>query len=151
MSKTGFCSICRQPKVKVVNEVIAAGGSFPAALERAQDAGFNFSKATFFKHKAHASSTLLTDAEASRKKLAVPKTNRAVLEAIRDLGMQKALENPDSITVNQALRAASILAEKESKQDHILIVLAKRLQQDSTPEIIEGEFTEMPRLEMQEA
>jgi hypothetical protein len=142
MSKTGFCSICRQPKVKVVNEVIAAGGSFPAALERAQDAGFNFSKATFFKHKAHATSTLLTD---------VPKTNRAVLEAIRDLGMQKALENPDSITVNQALRAASILAEKESKQDHILIVLAKRLQQDSTPEIIEGEFTEMPRLEMQEA
>lgn len=150
MSKTGYCSICRQPKVKVVNEVIAAGGSWTAALERANDAGFNFSKATFFKHKAHAESPLITDAEKARSRPIVPKNNRAVLEAIRDLGMQKALENPESVTVNQALRAASILAEKESRQDHILVVLAKKLQQGGS-DVIEGEYTELPRLETQEA
>jgi hypothetical protein len=148
MSKTGYCSICRQPQVKVVNDAIAGGASFPAALERAQEKGFKFSKATFFKHKDHATSPILTDAENARKKSIVPKNNRAVLEAIRDLGMQKALENPESVTVNQALRAASILAEKESRQDHILIVLAKALQQEGPPvEVIEGEFTELPRLE----
>lgn len=145
--KTGFCSICRHPKVKVVNEVIAGGGSFSAALDRAQEVGFTFAKGTFYNHKSHATSPLLTDADKARKNPVVPQSNRAVLEAIRDLGMKRALENPESVTVNQALRAASILAEKESKQEHILVVLAKELQ-GPMPELIEGEYTDVtPRLE----
>ena len=149
-SKTGFCSICKNPKVKVVNEVIAGGGSYSAALERAEEAGFRFSKGTFFKHKAHATSPLLTDAEKARKNPIVPSSNKAVLEAIRDLGMKKALENPDAVTVSQALRAASILADKEPRQEGILVVLAKELQ-GRPPEVIEGEFTELPMLETKEA
>lgn len=148
MSKTGFCSICRHPKVKIVNEVIAGGGSYTAALDRAEVAGFRFSKGTFYSHKAHAESPLLTDADKARKSPIVPQSNKAVLEAIRDLGMKRAMENPESVTINQALRAASILAEKESKQDHILVVLAKELQGPlNNVEVIEGEYTETPLLE----
>lgn len=149
-SKTGFCSICKHPKVKVVNEVIAGGGSYNAALDRAADFDWSFAKGTFLKHKGHATSPLLTDAEKARKNPIVPQSNRAVLEAIRDMGMKKALEDPDSVTVNQALRAASILAEKDSKQDNIIVLLAKQLQ-GSPPELIEGEYTALPALETKEA
>jgi hypothetical protein len=149
-SKTGYCSICKHPKVKIVNEVIAGGGSFNAALDRASEVGWAFAKGTFFKHKEHATSSLLTDADKARKNPVIPQSNKAVLEAIRDLGMRKALEDPDSVTVNQALRAASILAEKESKQEGVLVVLAKALQ-GRPPEVIEGEYEVLPRLEMKEA
>lgn len=151
MSKTGFCSVCRSEKVKVVNEVIEAGGSFNEALVIAQENGFTFSKGTFFRHKTHITSALITDAEAARKNpVVLPKSNKAVLEAIRDLGMRKAVTNPESVTVNQALRAASILNEKETKQDSVIVVLAKALQQQhDEPEIpeISGEYHEVPRLE----
>lgn len=150
--KTGYCSICRNPKVKVVNEVIAGGGSYTAALERATEFDWKFSKATYYSHKAHATSPLLTDAEKARKSPVVPTSNKAVLEAIRDIGMKKALENPDSVTVNQALRAASILAEKEGRHESVLIVLAKALQ-GTPPELIEGTWRDVtpPQLETQEA
>lgn len=152
MSKTGYCSICKNPKVKVVNDAIKGGASFSAALEIAQDHGLKFSKATFYSHKSHVTSPLLTDAEAARKNPIVqPQSNKAVLEAIRDLGMRKAMADPDSVTVNQALRAAAILAEKESKQDSILIVLAKALQAPAAPELIEGEYEEVPLLEVSES
>lgn len=151
--KTGYCSICKNPKVKVVNEVIKTGGSFTKALYAATEEGFTFAKATFYTHKAHATSPLLTDAETARKKPIVPQSNKAVLEAIRDLGMAKALSDPDSVTVNQALRAASILSEKEGKQDSILVILAKALQTGGISpmvEVIEGSYEEVPRLEVQE-
>lgn len=132
--------------MKVVNEVIALGGSYSAALDRAEEVGLKFAKATFYNHKSHATSPLLTDADKARKNPVAPQSNRAVLEAIRDMGMKRALENPDSVTVNQALRAASILAEKESKKDSILVVLAKALQGEA-PELIEGEFSDVtPKL-----
>jgi hypothetical protein len=150
-SKTGYCSICKHPKVKAVNEVIAGGGSFSAALDRAEDFDWKFSKGTFLKHKAHATSALLTDADKARKNPVVPQNNRAVLEAIRDLGMQKALNDPDSVTVNQALRAASILAEKETKQDSIIVLLAKQLQGTPPMAEIEGEYTVLPQIETKEA
>lgn len=149
-SKTGYCSICKHPKVKIVNEVIAGGGSYNAALDRAAEVDWTFAKGTFFKHKSHATSALLTDADKARKNPVVPQSNKAVLEAIRDLGMRKALEDPDSVTVNQALRAAAILAEKESKQEGVLVVLAKALQ-GPPPEVIEGEYEVLPRLELKEA
>ena len=151
MSKTGFCSICKQPKVKVINDAIKAAASFTAALEIAEDNGFRFAKATFYSHKEHVTSPLLTDAEKARANPVVqPRSNKAVLEAIRDLGMAKAIADPDSVTVNQALRAAAILAEKESKTEGILVVLAKALQGAPAQEVIEGSFTEMPMLETQE-
>ena len=148
--KTGFCSLCRHPKVKALNEVIKAGGSYSAALDEMAQYDWRFAKATFYTHRDHSTSALVTDAEKARKNPVVPQSNKAVLEAIRDLGMAKALADPDSVTVNQALRAASILAEKESRTEGVLVILAKALQgppTPATPEIIEGEYREMPLLE----
>ena len=149
--KTGYCSICKHPKVAAVNEVIKAGGSFTAALEEASTYDWKFAKGTFFTHKAHVTSPLLTAADEARKNpVIVPHNNKAVLEAIRDAGFKKIMENPDSITPSQTLRAASILAEKEGKADTIHVVLAKLLQGAPATEFIEGEYT-VERLETTEA
>lgn len=103
-------------------------------------------KATFFKHKAHVTSALVTDAEQARKNPVItPKSNKEVLEAIRDIGLRNAMENPDSITANHAIRAAAILSEKETKRDPITVILAKLVQQNAEPPmletVIEGEYS----------
>lgn len=104
------------------------------------DLGFTFAKQTFLKHKEHRQHPLLTDAEEARK--TVPVSNRAVLEAIRDIGMKKALEDPEAVNVNHALRAAKILQDSEGKQETVLVLLAKAVQ-GAPPEIITGEYKEI--------
>jgi hypothetical protein len=71
-----------------------------------------------------------------------PRNNRAILEAIRDIGMQRALENPEEVKIDHALRAAKILQDAEGKQETVLVLLAKAVQ-GPVPEIIEGEYREL--------
>jgi hypothetical protein len=104
--------------------------------------GVSFAKATFLTHKKHVTHPLMTDAEAARAAAPLPRSNRAVLEAIRDIGMQKALDNPDAVKVDHALRAAKILQDAEGKQETLLVLLAKAVQ-GNPPEIIEGTYTEL--------
>jgi hypothetical protein len=132
--KTGYCKLCHSEHVSALNKLIKNGASFGQAIESMAPKGVTFSKATFYGHKGHITSPLLTAVEEARKNPVIkPTSNRAVLEAIRDIGMNKVMEDPDSVTVNHALRAASILAEKESRQDSVLVVLAKALQ--GSPEV----------------
>lgn len=127
--KTGYCKLCQSELAPGLNKLIKEGKSFGEALDYMSPRGLTFSKATFFGHKKHITSPLLTAVEEAQKNPVIkPTSNRAVLEAIRDIGMKKAMEDPDSVTVNHALRAASILAEKESRHDSVLVVLAKALQ-----------------------
>lgn len=139
MSKTGYCSLCRHPKVKALNNAIIAGKGYTVASREMEQLGMKFAKATFLTHKAHLKSPLMTDAEVAHKE--VPVSNRAVLEAIRDIGMKKALDDPDAVNVNHALRAAKILQDAEGKQETILVLLAKAVQ-GPPPEIIDGEYVE---------
>lgn len=146
MSKTGYCSICKRDDLKQINKMIANGQSYEsikAAIEAAP------SKTTFYKHKQHSTAPLLTDADRARKNPAIaPKNNKEVLEAIRDIGLQNAIENPEKITANHAIRAASILAEKEKQRDSFVIIMAKSLQGQPPPPLLEsdevviGEYTE---------
>lgn len=140
MAKTGYCSLCRSPHVTALNNAIDAGKGYTICLREMGDLGFTFAKQTFLKHKEHRQHPLLTDAEEARK--TVPVSNRAVLEAIRDIGMKKALEDPEAVNVNHALRAAKILQDSEGKQETVLVLLAKAVQ-GAPPEIITGEYKEI--------
>jgi hypothetical protein len=137
LSKTGYCSLCKNPKVMLLNNAIKAGKGYTVVMRELESEGFSMSKVTFLKHKAHLTSPLITAAEAARK--ANPVSNRAVLEAIRDLGMQKALDNPDDVKIDHALRAAKILQDAEGKQESVLVVLAKAVM-GPPPEMIEAEY-----------
>jgi hypothetical protein len=148
MAKTGYCSLCQHAEVKRLNAVIEKGASYPAALTAMERFGIIFSKGTFYTHKQHITSPLSTYVDEAPKLIGVPKNNRAVLEAIRDFGMAQAMADPTKVTVKDALRAASILAEKDTKQADITVILAKVVQ--ARPEI-DGEFVELPQLEDTEA
>lgn len=144
--KTGYCSICRRPDVKQINKAIEAGFSYQSVRDITSNPP---AKATFFKHKEHVTSPLLTDAEAARENPVIqPKSNKEVLEAIRDIGLANAMENPDRITTTHALRAAEILSAKEKRVDSVTVVLAKLLTAGAPAalpymesEVVEGEYS----------
>lgn len=143
MSKQGYCSLCQHPKKLILNDKIAAGKGFTVALREMDEFGMSFSKTTFLTHKGHITSPLITAVEEARANPVIaPKNNRAVLEMIRDLGARKAMENPEEVTVKDALKAASILQQAEGKQENILVILAKAVMQPSL-EIIEGDYKEL--------
>lgn len=143
MSKTGYCSICKHPKVLLLNNAIAAGKGYTKVSREMADFDWKFSKGTYLKHLDHVSSPLLTAAEEARKNPVIaPKSNRAVLEMIRDIGVQRAIDNPEEVGINHALRAAKILQDAEGKQESVLIILAKSLM-GPPPEIIEGSYKEL--------
>jgi hypothetical protein len=150
MGKTGHCSLCKHPKVLALNNAIKANKGYTVALrEMADEYGWTFAKRTFLNHKNHITAPLLTAAEAARKEAAhQPQNNRAVLEAIRDIGMRKALENPEEVKIDHALRAAKILQDAEGKQETVMVVMAKAVMQGYVPPTIEGEYTEVPQLEV---
>lgn len=141
--KTGYCSVCKRDDIKRFNKAIEDGWSYQSVKDTFLNPP---AKATFFKHKEHVTSPLLTQAEAARLNPVIkPRTNKEVLEAIRDIGLQNAVEHPEKITANHAIRAAAILSEKEKTQN-VQIVLAE-LVQGPTPHllieegVLDGEYT----------
>lgn len=148
--KTGYCSLCKHPKVLLLNNAIAAGKGFTRCLREMEDQGWHFSKVTFLKHKEHITSPLLTAAEEARKNPVIaPRSNTAVLEMIRDLGAQKALENPESVTIAHSLRAAKILQDAAGKQESVLVILGKALMGEPPPLMIEGSWKEIETQEVE--
>ena len=147
--KPGFCKICIHPAAQFLNKRYEAEGEdFNAAkaarLAKEIDSDFSFSRQTWYSHLEHITHPLVTAVEDAKKHpVVVPKTNEGVLEAIRDIGMRRAAEHPDEVGVDHALKAASILAQKQPKSDSIVVLLAKVISASPPPEIIEGEFTEV--------
>lgn len=85
--------------------------------------------------------------KAQRKELMLPRvsSNEQYLEAIRDIGYQRAVENPEEVTIEHSLRAVQIM-ESSSKRGggNITILLAKVFTGGESPEvIIEGEAREL--------
>lgn len=75
----------------------------------------------------------------------VPKTNVGVLEAIRDIGMKRAAEHPEEVTVDHALKAATALEQRKGGTDNIIVLLAKAM--NSVPQLeaeVIGEYKELP-------
>jgi len=145
LAKNGYCSLCKNPKVLLLNNAIAAGKGYTVVSREMAEYDWRFSKGTYLTHRTHITSPLLTAAEEARKNpVLTPKSNRAVLEMIRDLGVQYAMDHPEEIGVNHALRAAKILQDAEGKQENVLIILAKSVMGNPPlPELIEGTYTEM--------
>lgn len=147
-SREGYCKICSSPYAAAVNKLIVDGKNAADAQRAVEPLGLTFTRHTFYKHKDdHVTHPLITAvARAKRQPLVVPKSNAGALEMIRELGMRKAIENPDEVTVDHALKAASILQQSEKKGDNILVVLAKAVMAEPPEDIaglIEGEYTEV--------
>lgn len=145
--KPGFCKICHFSGSRFINARHAREEmNAKQALEFAKtlDPDFTFTRQTWYAHLEHITHPLVTAvAEAKKNPIVVPKTNTGVLEAIRDLGIRRAVENPDEVTVDHALKAAAELNKKQSGTDNVLIVFAKVLSGEQSAETVVGEWTEI--------
>ena len=149
--KPGFCKICVHPASQFLNARVEREGKdvFNAAraaeLAQTIDPDFKFNRQTWYSHLEHITHPLVTAAENAKKSpVVVPKTNTGVLEAIRDIGMKNAVEHPEDITVDHALKAAAELNKRQTGTDDVIVVFAKIMSGEQPAEIVVGEWSELP-------
>lgn len=109
------------------------------------------SKPTWYAHKKHITAPIVTATqEAKRNPVIVPQSSVGALEMIRNLGMRNAVENPETVTVDHALKAATELERSKGSSGGVVMILAKMLAaRDETP-AIETAWTEVPALTTEE-
>lgn len=159
--RSGFCSICASPNAIEYVAGARKGWNAKQFNEAAEANGESWNRQTWYSHLRHAKSGeqhLIQAAEKVRRQGALTvgdikkSSNAQLLEAIRDIGMAKALANPDDVTIDQALKAVQIMEgrkEKGSDALNILIAFTTGAQlptvivERSQPEIIEGTAEEI--------
>lgn len=152
--KPGFCKICVHPAAQFLNARVEREGkdTFNAAraseLAKQIDPDFKFNRQTWYSHLEHITHPLVTAADAARNSpVIVPKTTTGGLEMIRDVGLQNALADPTSITVDHALKAMTELNKKQTGTDNVLVLIAKVMSGEQSADTIVGEWSEVPALE----
>jgi len=106
---------------------------------------------TWYNHKPHASTAVekfvatKTIQTSEGGDLAIKKTtNTEFLETIRDIGMTKAINDPSSVTLEQAIKATSILeGRKDKTSDYVKILIGIVTGHGPSLEVIEGEAKEV--------
>lgn len=155
--RVGYCKVCAHDGAQFLNAAIvrAENDGKPMTAKqmleymRVLDPDFNYDRHGFYKHKSdHLTSPLVTAVEKTRRESPkiLPKSNSEALEMVRDLGMQSAIDNPESIGVDHALRAISEMEKKSNGPEQFWVMLS-RVQGGERPEIIVGEYAEVKELE----
>lgn len=148
--KSGFCKICAHPDAHVFIRGAREGGkkgtgwNAAEANEAAKAYGFSFNRQTWYTHVEHAKTgemRLTQAAQQVREQGLIPvKTNnKGFLESIRDIGMAKALANPESVSIDQALKAVQIMEAKKDKGNDTLNILVQFVTNQPPAIVIEGE------------
>lgn len=148
--KTGFCSICVWPGSQFLNKNRLAKGeefNYTKAKDLAglMDPDYRFpNRRVWYTHtREHLHSPLVTAVERARREARdLPKTNREGLELIRDLGLEAAINNPDLVTPDHAIKAMDVMEKKTPGPQSVLMLLAQ-VQAGRPPEIVQGEYFEL--------
>lgn len=151
--KSGYCKLCRWAHEGELNEKIKQGQNAGECRRWAETKyDFRFNRQTFYNHKEHLNNPPPV-AEPDGKALVpsphggvtqIRKTsNREFLETIRDIGYTKATLDPDSVTLEHAMKAASIIEQSKQKQTDIAIVFAQVVTGHTPDVIVEGEAREV--------
>jgi hypothetical protein len=151
--KPGYCKLCAWEEEPALNKLMKAGKNAAECARWAKDKfGFEFNRQTFYNHKGHI--TAPEDkvvAYAEQKKLEKPvirtATNRDFLQAVRDIGYTRALDNPDEISIDHALKAASILETSKQKQSDITLIFAQVVTGHAPDIVVEGTAREVDPVE----
>lgn len=149
----GYCKLCDSPFAPALNKMLAAGKNNGEIRRffKDNDIDLAWDRSTLYKHRdEHITHPLVTAAKQSQQNpIIVPKSTRAALEAVRDIGVRRAVEHPEEVNVDHALKAMSILQREERGPDNVMVVIAKLIagSDDEREEII-GEYVDVtPRLE----
>lgn len=149
----GYCALCNFKDELALNQRIKEGWTAPAIntwLKTHYD-GLTFDRQTIYRHKkehlGRPEDRLVTAVEATKAREAKgPRTttNEQFLEAIRDAGYQRALDHPDEVSIDHAIKATSVLVSQKQNSNNVTIILAKIMTGGSVPmDVIEGESREL--------
>lgn len=127
--KPGYCKVCSFAEVEAINDRLAKGWNARQINDFAKQFNVRFNRQTIYAHKAHATDPrdkVIAYAERTRS-MAPIKTGSTdqFLEAVRDIGLRRIEQTPDEVTLDHALKAATILSQKKEKPTNVFLMLAK--------------------------
>jgi hypothetical protein len=141
---TGSCKLCRSEFRSEINRRLARGETREQVQEWLATKDFKVSLPTLTTHRQHITDPKTTLVEQAQRNPAIRRvTNSEFLETIRDIGAQRAIDNPDSVSLTHALKAAAQLEARQNKQIDVMLAIAqmatKRLAPTADIELLEGE------------
>jgi hypothetical protein len=137
----GYCKICASDLASQINRKIKLNDKLVDIRSWSADKGFKFSAPTLTAHVKHITDPKTTFVEAARENPVIRRvTQEEFLRTIVDIGAQKATEDPGSVTINHAIRAASILEAKRDKDQGainiLVLALSRNLPENPEPKLI---------------
>lgn len=148
--KSGFCSLCIHTNVDEINKKIREGLNAGQMSRWAKERfGLEVHRTTWYSHKPHALSPeqrVIQAAKQQTQALAIKRgSNTGFLEAVRDIGLAKAIDNPEQVSIDHALKAVSILEGRKDKTgDSLNVLINIAVGQMPSYEVIEGTSKEIP-------
>lgn len=144
--KPGYCKLCAFSEVGELNAHLKEGWNARQINDWLNTFGTRANRQTIYAHKSH-----ITDpqdklvAYAERAPVVIKNSSTEdFLQALQDIGFSKAVADPESVTIDHALKAAQIKVAAKKEGDSIQIVLAQvftgRLPH---MDIVEGEAREV--------
>ena len=99
------------------------------------------------KHAMHPKDRIVTAVQKSEQRALQTKpvaSNEQFLEAIREAGYQRAMTNPDEVTIDHGLKAAQILASQKQSGGNAIFVLVRAVTGGGLPpdDVVDGDFRE---------
>jgi len=125
-------------------------GKNAAQIQRwTKEYNLTFARQTLYAHKEHITDPRVSFVSQARSNPVIkPVNNRDFLEAVRNAGAARAVADPESVSVDQALKATQIMMNDKKGHDSLTLVLMKVMtghisEVIDEPMLIEGEFTEV--------
>ena len=153
MGKQGFCKLCsiRDAQAQLDLDQHIRDGWNAGQVGRWLKSRYEITatRQTIYSHQDHVKhprDRLVTAVQRTQQRALSTRpvaSNEQFLEAIRDIGYQRAMDNPEEVTVDQSIKAASILAGSKRSGGEITLILARVSLGDYAPDVIEGEVVEV--------
>lgn len=159
--RIGFCKLCSHPGAQFLAAAIvrAENDGKPMTSTQMQaymkmlDPDFSADRHVYYTHKKdHLTSPLVTAVQNTRENSPriVPQSNREAMEMIRDEGMKNVIDHPETIGIDHVLKAVDIMEKRSNGPENLWVLLAE-VQSGKRPELLVGEYKEVPKLESEEA
>ena len=147
--QVGYCRICDSELKGEVNKRLNRGDTIVSIERYLSGKEYPVSQPTIRKHREHVTSPKTTFVEKARQNPALRRgiTTNDFLQTLVEIGATRAAEAPESVSLDQSIRAAQIIEGRKDKQVDALVTIARMLMgQAPRPEIIEGEYFEVKEI-----
>jgi hypothetical protein len=145
--KQGYCKLCSFAEVDAVNDRLKRGFNARQVNDFLRQYGMQVNRQTIYAHKdhiTHPADKVVAAAEKARMNPVIKNaTTDQFLEAIKDIGFRRAQQNPDEVTVDHALKAASILSQKKENGTNVFLLMAKVITGNAPAVVVEGQSEEV--------